>query len=52
MTCIANDYGFDQVFARQVQAIGKPGDVLLAISTSGNSENVLQASATQAGSWA
>ena len=44
LTCIANDYGFDQVFSRQVQAIGKPGDALLAISTSGNSENVLQAS--------
>ena len=43
LTCIANDYGFDQVFSRQVQAIGKPGDALLAISTSGNSENVLQA---------
>ena len=37
LTCIANDYAFDQVFARQVKALGRPGDVLLAISTSGNS---------------
>lgn len=43
MTCIGNDYGFDQVFARQVDAFGQPGDVLLAISTSGNSENILAA---------
>jgi D-sedoheptulose 7-phosphate isomerase len=43
MTCVGNDYGFDQVFARQVQALGRPGDVLLAISTSGNSSNILEA---------
>ena len=43
MTCVGNDYGFDQVFARQVQALGRPGDVLLAISTSGNSGNILEA---------
>lgn len=43
LTCIANDYSFDQVFARQVRALGRPGDVLVAISTSGNSANVLQA---------
>jgi len=43
MTCVGNDYGFDQVFARQVQAMGRPGDVLLAISTSGNSSNILEA---------
>ena len=47
MTCIGNDYGFEQVFARQTQALGQAGDVLLAISTSGNSTNVL-AAATQA----
>ena len=47
MTCIGNDYGFEQVFARQTQALGQAGDVLLAISTSGNSANVL-AAATQA----
>ena len=43
MTCVGNDYGFDQVFARQVNALGRPGDVLLAISTSGNSGNILEA---------
>ncbi len=43
LTAIANDYGFDAVFARQVRALGAPGDVLLAISTSGNSPNVLEA---------
>jgi D-sedoheptulose 7-phosphate isomerase len=43
MTCVANDYGFDFVFSRFVQALGRPGDVLLAISTSGNSPNVLRA---------
>ena len=47
MTCIGNDYGFEQVFARQTLALGQSGDVLLAISTSGNSGNVL-AAATQA----
>jgi len=40
LTAIGNDYGFEQVFSKQVQALGKPGDVLLAISTSGNSANV------------
>jgi len=43
MSCVANDYGYDQVFSRYVQALGRPGDVLLAISTSGNSPNVLLA---------
>lgn len=43
LTCVGNDYGFDQVFARFVQAHGRPGDALLAISTSGNSPNVLRA---------
>ncbi|MCC6839681.1 MAG: D-sedoheptulose 7-phosphate isomerase [Flavobacteriales bacterium] len=43
LTCVGNDHGFEQVFARFVQAHGKPGDVLLAISTSGNSPNVLRA---------
>ena len=43
LTCIANDFGFDQLFARQVEAHGKPGDLLVAISTSGNSPNVLRA---------
>jgi D-sedoheptulose 7-phosphate isomerase len=43
ITCVANDHGFDQVFARYVQALGREGDVLLAISTSGNSPNILRA---------
>lgn len=43
LTSIANDYHFSQIFAKQVQALGQPGDVLLAISTSGNSENIVQA---------
>lgn len=43
LTSIANDYDFDQVFSKQVRALGHPGDVLLAISTSGNSRNVAQA---------
>ncbi|MBS1569032.1 MAG: D-sedoheptulose 7-phosphate isomerase [Bacteroidetes bacterium] len=43
LSCVGNDHGFDQVFARFVLAHGKPGDVLLAISTSGNSPNVLKA---------
>ncbi len=43
LSCVGNDHGFEQVFARYVQAHGKPGDVLLAISTSGNSPNVLRA---------
>ena len=42
LTCIANDYGYDEVFARQIQALGKPGDVAVGISTSGNSPNVLK----------
>jgi len=43
LTAIANDYDFNAVFSRQVRALGQPGDVLLAISTSGNSANVLAA---------
>lgn len=43
LTSIANDYDFNQVFSKQVRALGHPGDVLLAISTSGNSPNVTQA---------
>lgn len=43
LTAIANDHDYAQVFAKQVQALGKPGDVAIAISTSGNSSNVLQA---------
>jgi D-sedoheptulose 7-phosphate isomerase len=43
LTSIANDYAYDQVFAKQVRALGRRGDVLLAISTSGNSGNVIEA---------
>jgi D-sedoheptulose 7-phosphate isomerase len=43
LTSIANDYRYEDVFAKQVHALGKPGDVLLAISTSGNSPNVIEA---------
>ncbi|MDQ2696635.1 MAG: phosphoheptose isomerase [Pseudomonadota bacterium] len=43
LTSIANDYTFDDIFAKQVRALGRPGDVLLAISTSGNSPNVTAA---------
>jgi|TARA_B110000467_G_scaffold163599_1_gene189999 D-sedoheptulose 7-phosphate isomerase len=46
ITCTANDYGFEQVFSRYVEALGQPQDVLLAISTSGNSANVLKAAET------
>ena len=42
ITSIANDYGFDRLFARQIQAIGKKGDILVAISTSGNSANIIE----------
>ncbi|WP_321813750.1 MULTISPECIES: phosphoheptose isomerase [unclassified Paraburkholderia] len=43
LTAVSNDYAYEQVFARQVRALGQPGDVLLAITTSGNSANVLAA---------
>ncbi|MFT3740797.1 MAG: D-sedoheptulose 7-phosphate isomerase [Breznakibacter sp.] len=46
ITCTANDYGFNFVFSRFVEGVGNPGDVLLAISTSGNSANVLNAAQT------
>jgi D-sedoheptulose 7-phosphate isomerase len=46
LTAIGNDYGFDLVFARQVQALGRKGDIAVAISTSGNSPNVLAATDT------
>jgi len=41
MTAVANDYGFDRVFVRQIEALGRPGDVAIGISTSGSSANVL-----------
>ncbi len=43
MSCVANDYGYAEVFARQVQALGSEGDLLLMLSTSGNSPNLLRA---------
>ena len=43
VTCIGNDYSFDEVFARQVQGLGRAGDMLIGISTSGNSRNVIRA---------
>ena len=43
LSCVANDYGYEQVFARYLEGLGKPGDVLLGISTSGNSKNVILA---------
>jgi D-sedoheptulose 7-phosphate isomerase len=51
ITCVANDFGFDFVFSRTVEALGKPGDILLAISTSGDSQNIINAidSAKKAG---
>jgi D-sedoheptulose 7-phosphate isomerase len=46
VTAIGNDYGFDQVFSRQIEALARPGDVAIGISTSGNSANVLRAMST------
>jgi len=43
LTAIGNDYGFDRIFSRQVEALGRPGDLLVGISTSGNSPNVIRA---------
>lgn len=43
ITCIANDFGFSDIFSRQLEALGKEGDVFVALSTSGNSENILKA---------
>lgn len=43
LTCVSNDFGYDKVFIRQLAALGKKGDVALAISTSGNSESVIKA---------
>ena len=43
LTCISNDFGFENLFSRQIEALGKKNDVLVAISTSGNSKNILKA---------
>ena len=45
LTCVGNDYGFDKVFARQVEAFGREGDLLVLFSSSGNSDNLLEAAA-------
>jgi len=49
LTALGNDYGYERVFARQVEALGRAGDLLFAISTSGNSPNVVQAAQTARG---
>ena len=49
ITCTANDYSFDEIFARYVEGVGQQGDVLLAISTSGNSMNIIKAAEAAAG---
>ena len=46
ISCVANDFGYEQVFSRFIEGLGNPGDCLLAISTSGNSENILKAAET------
>ena len=43
LTCISNDFSYDEIFSRQLQALARPGDVLLVLSTSGNSSNVIKA---------
>ncbi|MFN8144157.1 MAG: D-sedoheptulose 7-phosphate isomerase [Bacteroidia bacterium] len=43
ISCVANDYGYEKIFARYIESLGNKGDILLAISTSGNSKNILQA---------
>lgn len=43
LTCVGNDYSFDDIFSRQIRALASPGDVLIAVSTSGNSSNILKA---------
>ena len=51
MSAVANDYGYDQVFARELEALGKSGDVLVGISTSGNSGNVIKAVEVAKAKW-
>ncbi|MFN7728158.1 MAG: D-sedoheptulose 7-phosphate isomerase [Bdellovibrio sp.] len=43
VTCVSNDYGFQYIFSRQIEGLARPGDALIGLSTSGNSENVIQA---------
>lgn len=53
ITCTANDYGYDEIFARAVEGLGRPGDALIALSTSGNSSNIVNAiqAARRQGMW-
>ena len=46
ITCVANDFGYDYIFSKGVEAVGRPGDLLFGITTSGNSRNVLEAAAS------
>ena len=46
ITCVGNDFGYDSIFSRYIEGLGKPGDVLLCLSTSGNSANVIKAAET------
>jgi D-sedoheptulose 7-phosphate isomerase len=46
LTALGNDYGFDKIFSRQVEGLGNPGDILISISTSGNSKNLILAAET------
>ncbi|MEM1072516.1 MAG: SIS domain-containing protein [Planctomycetota bacterium] len=48
LTCVGNDYGYDEVFSRWVRALGRPGDVIVLLSTSGNSANIIRASEASA----
>ena len=43
ITCIANDFGYENIFSRQIQGIGRPGDILICLTTSGNSRNIINA---------
>lgn len=43
ITCVSNDYGFEFIFSRQLQGLGRPGDLLIGLSTSGNSQNIIEA---------
>ena len=51
ITCTANDFGFKEIFARPLSALGHSGDLLIALSTSGNSENVVRAAETAKSAW-
>lgn len=49
VTCVSNDYGFEHIFSRQLSGLGRPGDLLIGLSTSGNSKNVINAFETAKG---